>query len=241
MAIYNIIGFGYKTKKIIDILTEKCKYQEISIKMALSSTDISFENDKMTILVVADDYVEAAIECAKQYYNRDILTLIFSTHDNPLFYDCADSVAIMPNYDMIVTITDIMKSILLPGINSFDFYDIYNTLHKSRHFIAINGFGNDIQTAYHDWAKKRFSGYAAIAENISILIFINKGRAISKEDLIPLSEYESSVMPEAIVRIGIFHDNDIKEDEVRISIIGSGNSTLFKTTVRKFIHHLRSI
>lgn len=226
---FRILGIGDNIKPTIDKI-EALEYEGVSASIISQDESIVPNDEDRMVIILVDEYKDAAKSIAKGFYQAGVLTLIMTT--TPIFDapSCCDSQSISDiesMYDACKAILDILTK---HGYICLDFNDIYYTLSNSGYFKIIETIGNEdgsrVADALSKIGTKLPEQEMASAERIIISIFFNRDMQppLTMSELKPLDDFLSNFSEEIITLWAIFHDDKIRTDEVRLYTIISGKN-----------------
>lgn len=224
---FRVFGFGESLKPTIDKIAD-LGYDGVSA--AIVSEDqlpTPTDEDKMVILLM-DESIEAAIALAKSFYESGSLTLIVSTQPIDGNSKFCDAQTIVRSEEMFVPVKGILDVLLNQGHINLDFSDVAYTLSNSGFFKVIETIGIGTEERIADAISKIEGNIStegmSLVEKIVISIIYNRDLQppLNMDEMKYLSEYISHLPEEVNAIWGVFNDETMPTDEVRLSVIISG-------------------
>lgn len=185
------------------------------------------EEDRM-VIILADEGSDSLIGAAKSYYQAGILTLIVSHRQFESQSKFCDAQLVTDTEAMYQPVKAVLDIIFNNGHIDLDFNDIRSFLHNSGFFKVVESVGKGDDERMADAISKIENIISQkeknVIENIIISIFFNSDiqPPLRMSDIKTFSEFLST-LPEEINAIwGVFHDEKMQLDEVRLTAIISG-------------------
>ena len=225
---FRILGFGESLKSTIDKIGN-LGYEGVSA--AIASEDqlpTPTDEDKMVIILVYES-IDMAISVAKSFYQAGSLTLIISTQPIDNNSKFCDAQTMVRSEDMLVPVKGILDILLGQGYINLDFNDVACVLRNSVFYkvVEVTGIGKEEERIAD--AISKIEGTISTEEmssvkNILISIIYNRDiqPPVNVGEIKYLVDYISHLPEEVNAIWGIFHDEKMPTDEVRLSVIVSG-------------------
>ncbi len=223
-ASFRILGIGMATKEIIETV-KSYKYDCVDASVIINPFEcIPADRDKIAI-IVAKDNESHANSIAKAFHDAGVLT-IGLLYDADL--DCYDSVFSEASHtDFPAIINEILQPIVSTGMICYGFNDLNTSLADTKHFIIKSAHGNGkgrLRKALDIIKRALTPSYLDTIEHISIFLYFNKksNQPLMIQEIAVLTDIISE-LPESIDVIwAVYPDDNIKDDEIKVSIIAAG-------------------
>lgn len=223
-ASFRIFGFGKITKPAIDQLSKR-GYDGVSATMVESDEPTPTEVEKMAIILVAGNY-DAAKDVTKTFHDADVLTLVIATASASVDATTCDSVTVCDPEKMADSVECLLDAIVKPCMICFDFNDLSNVLEDSGHFKVATGLGTKgtrVKDAM-DKALEMLGDTSNKVERMAVLLYVNPNseNPVQMNEISSIPEHIQS-FPESIdVVWGVYNDETVDLNSVKITIIASG-------------------
>lgn len=224
---FHVFGIGEGFKPILDKIGV-LGYDGVSAKtIRPEQLPSPVEEDRMVIILV-DDGNYSVIDAAKSYYQAGVLTLIVSNRQIENQCKFCDAQLMTDTETMYHSVKAILDMIFNNGLIAIDFNDIRSCLHGSGFFKVVETTGKGSEERVADALSKIvniISHKDKIAiENFIISISFNRDiqPPVSMREMKTLSDFLSSLPEEVNAIWGVFHDDKMPLDEVRLTVILSG-------------------
>ena len=185
------------------------------------------EEDRM-VIILADGANDSIIDAAKSYYQAGVLTLIVS--HRPLERQCkfCDAQLVAYTESMYQSVKAILDMIFNNGLIALDFNDIHSCLHDSGFFKVVETIGKGgeqrVAEAIAKIEDKILTKEKKAIENFIISISFNRDiqPPLRMSEVKTLPDFLLSLPEEVNAIWGVFHDDKMPLDEVRLTAIISG-------------------
>ncbi|MCM1333080.1 MAG: hypothetical protein NC248_10785 [Bacteroides sp.] len=224
---FRVFGTSDSVKPIIDKIND-LGYDSVSALTINKDQQPSLTDEDKMVIILVNECKDTAITIARNFYQAGVLTLIISTSfisSETSFCDSQSISEIGSMYQIVKSIFDILtKNCYI----CLDFNDITYTLHNSGFFkiIETTGKGCDarLADALYQIDKNSVISDKNSVERIIISIFFNRDiqPPLTMKEIQPLSDFISNFPEEINAIYGIFHDEQMATDGIRLSIIVSG-------------------
>lgn len=223
---FRVIGFGENAKSAIKHIAV-LDYSSVSAEIYHSEVVYTpSENDRMVILL-ADAISENFKSVAKSFYEAGVLTLGVASTACNIPDDILDSYTILRHDRFLEAVRTLIAPVAEYGPTCYDLNDLRQTLGDMKHFLTATACGRGecrIKDAVNSIAEQLSENNIDSVERLSIFLYFNKESEspVRVEEIAALSEYVNT-LPESIETIwGALYDNQLKDGEVKISIIAAG-------------------
>ncbi len=224
---FHVFGIGESFKPIIDKISalgyEGVSATTIKPKQLPSPT----EEDRM-VIILTDEGNDLVVDAAKSYYQAGVLTLVVSHQQIGSQCKFCDAQLEADTEAIYKPVKAILDMIFNNGLIALDFNDIRSCLNDSGFFKVVEstGKGSDERVADAISKIKNIISHKekSAIEDFIISISFNHDiqPPISMREMKTLSDFLSS-LPEGIDAIlGVFHDDKMPLDEVRLTAVISG-------------------
>lgn len=224
---FRVFGIGESFKPIIDKI-DALGYDGVLAKTIRSEQiPLPVEEDRM-VIILADEDNDSVIDAAKSFYQAGVLTIIVSHKQIENQSKFCDAQLVAYTESQYRSIKAILDMIFNNGFIALDFNDIRSFLHDSGFFKVVETIGKGGDTRVADAISKIeniLTHKEKIAiENLIISIFFNSDiqPPLRMCEMNTLSDFLSSLPEEINAVWGVFHDEKMSLDEVRLTAILSG-------------------
>lgn len=224
---FHVFGIGESFKPIIDKI-DALGYDGVSAKtIRPEQLPLPVEEDRM-VIILADEGNDSVSDAAKSFYQAGVLTLIVSHKRFESQSKFCDAQSVVDTDAMYHPVKVILDMIFNNGLIALDFNDIRSCLHDSRSFKVAETTGKGGEQRVADAISKieniiSHKEKNAI-ENFIISISFNHDiqPPVRMYEMKALSDFLSSLPEEVNAIWGVFHDDKMHLDEVRLTAILSG-------------------
>ena len=224
---FHVFGIGESFKPIIDKI-DALGYDGVSAKtIRPEQLPLPVEEDRM-VIILADEGNDSVSDAAKSFYQAGVLTLIVSHKRFESQSKFCDAQSVVDTDAMYHPVKVILDMIFNNGLIALDFNDIRVRLHDSRSFKVAETTGKGGEQRVADAISKieniiSHKEKNAI-ENFIISISFNHDiqPPVRMYEMKALSDFLSSLPEEVNAIWGVFHDDKMPLDEVRLTAILSG-------------------
>lgn len=224
---FHVFGIGESFKPIIDKI-DALGYDGVSAKtIRPEQLPLPVEEDRM-VIILADEGNDSVSDAAKSFYQAGVLTLIVSHKRFESQSKFCDAQSVVDTDAMYHPVKVILDMIFNNGLIALDFNDIRSCLHDSRSFKVAETTGKGGEQRVADAISKieniiSHKEKNAI-ENFIISISFNHDiqPPVRMYEMKALSDFLSSLPEEVNAIWGVFHDDKMPLDEVRLTAILSG-------------------
>ena len=224
---FHVFGIGESFKPIIDKI-DALGYDGVSAKtIRPEQLPLPVEEDRM-VIILADEGNDSVSDAAKSFYQAGVLTLIVSHKRFENQSKFCDAQLVVDTDAMYQPVKVILDMIFNNGLIALDFNDIRSCLHDSRSFKVAETTGKGGEQRVADAISKieniiSHKEKNAI-ENFIISISFNHDiqPPVRMYEMKALSDFLSSLPEEVNAIWGVFHDDKMPLDEVRLTAILSG-------------------
>lgn len=224
---FKVIGFGASILSTLESISY-CGYDSVSVYDAnILKNIIPTDEDKMAIILVTGD-LERAIQCAKTFYQAGVLTVAITLEGLFLPDDACDTQSSTKEYKFVEIIKCLLNVIFnYNGYVSLDFSDIDTTLRDSRYFevISVYGLGESrMEDLTHEVLDYIDDIFANKVDKVIMVLSFNKNvdRPLVMNGIRHLSMYFNTLPKEITALWGLYHNEIITTDSIRVSLILSG-------------------
>lgn len=224
-ASIHVIGFGKETGSVIGQLS-RYGYDEVLPYMAESVESTQPGDTCVMAILCVDDNEDKALQVSKSFYDANVLTLIVSTKSLP--GNDFDSITKVSLEEMPAAIKGLLDPIFLHRQTNLDFNDMSTCLRNSGHFLIWEAIGKGKESRIGDALTKlrtaNSDGRLDYAEYVALIIYYHPDidPPLMMREIARLNEYLSLMPKEINVIWGIFRDDNMPTDEIRLSAIISG-------------------
>ena len=228
---FRVFGIGGSFKPIIDKIDD-LGYDGVSAKtIRPEQLPLPVEEDRM-VIILADEGNDSVIDAAKSFYQAGVLTLIVSHKRFENQSKFCDAQLVVDTDAMYQPVKVILDMIFNNGLIALDFNDIRSFLHDSGFFKVVETTCGGDEERIAD-AISKIENIISTKEKNSIenfIISISFNRDIqpqvSMSEMNPISDFLSN-LPEEINAIwGVFYNDKMPLDEVRLTAILSGKKLM---------------
>ena len=224
---FHVFGISESFKPIIDKI-DALGYDMVSAKtIRPEQLPLPVEEDRM-VIILADEGNYSVTDTAKSYYQAGVLTLIVSSRQIESQSQFCDAQLVSDTESQYQSVKAILDMILNNGLIALNFNDIRSCLHDSRFFKVVETTGKNGEERVADALSKIENIISRkeknTIENLIISISFNRDiqPPISMCEMKTLSDFLSRLPEEVNAIWGVFHDDKMPLDEVRLTAIISG-------------------
>lgn len=224
---FHVFGIGESFKPIIDKI-DALGYDGVSAKtIRPEQLPLPVEEDRM-VIILADEGNDSVSDAAKSFYQAGVLTLIVSHKRFESQSKFCDAQSVVDTDAMYHPVKVILDMIFNNGLIALDFNDIRSCLHDSRSFKVAETTGKGGEQRVADAISKIENIVSTkemnAIENFIISISFNHDiqPPVRMYEMKALSDFLSSLPEEVNAIWGVFHDDKMPLDEVRLTAILSG-------------------
>ena len=224
---FHVFGIGESFKPIIDKIGA-LEYDGVSAKtIRPEQLPSPTEEDRMVIILTGDGN-DSVIDAAKSYYQAGVLTFIVSHKRLEGQSKVCDAQLVSDTGNMYQSVKAILDMIFNNGLIALDFNDIRSCLHDSGFFKVVETTGKGSEEREADAISQIENIISHKEKNAieNIIISISFNRDIQPQlnmcEMKILSDFISNLPEEVNAIWGVFHDNKMPLDEVRLTVIFSG-------------------
>lgn len=187
------------------------------------------EEDGLVILL-ANGNSPLLNRIARSFYQAGVLTVVVSTEVIETKELTCDAQTVTSKETMAFIVKDLLNPLLKQGLLCYDFNDLYQSLHNAEKFKVLESSSRMTDHRIEDAIVKMSEKFGHVdfnqVENLSLIIFINKGlkQPLLTGEVLSLSEYLSKMSEEVCVIWTITYDDDMPTDEVKAVAILSGKN-----------------
>lgn len=224
---FNVFGIGDSFKPIINKIGN-LGYDGVSATTIRPEQLPSPTEEDRMVIILTDEGNDSVIDAAKSYYEAGVLTLIVSQRQYESQCKFCDAQSVADTETMYLSVKAILDMIFNNGLIALNFNDIHSCLHDSGFFKVIETIGKGgeerVAEAIAKIEDKILTKEKKAIENFTISISFNHDiqPPVNMSEMKAVFDYISS-LPEEINAIwGVFHDDKMPSDEVRLTAIISG-------------------
>ena len=220
-ASFRVIGVGHGIEEVIDTV-KSFGFNRVSAEVVKYPFDCTPNDDDRLAIIVFTDCDDNANSIARRFHEAGVLTIGFSGDADASCYD-----SVMQDIcatDSPEVIRELLQPIVIPGIISYTFHDLYTTLRGSGSFIVRTTAGNNVTEAVEKLRTVIEGMDLECVEHISVHLYFNPNRSIPVEmkDIVNLSELMSN-LPEPVNAIwSVNHDVKLNNEDTKLSVILAG-------------------
>lgn len=224
---FHVYGIGKSFKPIINKISA-LGYDGISA-MTIKTEQLPSptEEDRM-VFILTDEGNDSVIDAVKSYYQAGVLTLIGSHKQHKSQSEFCDAQLVADTESMFQSVKAILDMIFNNGFIALDFNDIRSCLHDSGFFKVVETTGKGGEQRVAD-AISKIENIVSPKEMNAIenfIISVSYNRDIQPQvkmcEMKILSDFISNLPEEVNALWGVFHDDKMPLDEVRLTAILSG-------------------
>lgn len=220
---FHVFGIGESFKSIIEKISD-LKYEGVSAATTKPDQLPSPTEEDRMVIILTDEDSDAVIDAAKSYYQAGVLTLIGSHKQHESQCKFCDAQLVSDTETMYHSVKAILDMIFNNGLIALDFIDIHSCLHDSGFFKVVETIGKGGEQRLGTAISKNENIISPKDKNaIENFIFsISFSRDIDICEMKFLSDYIASLPEEVNAIWGVFRDDQMPLDEVRLTTIISG-------------------
>lgn len=224
---FHVFGIGESFKPIIDKI-DALGYDGVSAKtIRPGQLPLPVEEDRM-VIILADEGNDSVIDAAKSFYQAGVLTLIVSLIQFESQCKFCDAQLVADTDTMYQSVKAILDMIFNNGLIALDFNDIRSSIHDAGFFKVIETIGKGGEQRVADAISKIENTFSHKEKNAidNFIISISFNRDIQPQvnmcEMKAISDFLSDLPEEVNAIWGVFHDDKMHLDEVRLTAILSG-------------------
>lgn len=187
------------------------------------------DENKMVILLANGDS-KLLRDIARSFYQAGVLTLIVSTVPVDNLNGVCDSMTVTNLETMVFVVKGILEPINHPGMLTYDFNDLCDTLHDTHKFKVFSAMGSNegdrikelvdiLMVDLNDNVQKE-------TEFVSLMLYFNKdvNPPLKMSELTPLPEFINHFPMEISAFWALSYDNEMQNDKIRLNVIVAGKN-----------------
>lgn len=178
------------------------------------------DSDIMAIIIALDNY-DVAIEVARCFYHRSVLTIGLS---DKKFEEkgCFDAQHLYRSYNICGIVDALIKPIVTPALNSFDFNDVRVALKDAGNYTALFAHDENIDNLIN---KLKFQKSNLCLDNFKsacISLYFNPVSTIATDEIAKVKGLFDIMPADCNTVFGFHHDSTLKPNSFELSIIITG-------------------
>lgn len=228
---FHVFGIGESFKPIMDKI-DALGYDGVSAKtIRPEQLPLPVEEDRM-VIILADEGNDSVIDASKSFYQAGVLTLIVSSRQIESQSQFCDAQLVSDTESQYQSVKAILDMIFNNGLIALDFNDIRSCLHDSGFFKVVETPGKGGEQRVADAISKIENMVSPKEMNAieNFIISISFNRDIQPQvkmcEMKILSVFISNLPVEVNAIWGVFHDDKMPLDEVRLTAILSGKELM---------------
>lgn len=224
---FHVFGIGDSFKPIINKIGD-LGYDGVSATTIRPEQLPSPTEEDRMVIILTDEGNDSVMDAAKSYYQAGVLTLIVSHEQFENQCKFCDVQSVADTETMYQSVKAILDMIFNNGLITLGFNDIHSCLHDSGFFKVIETVGKGgeerVAEAIDKIEDKILTKEKKSIENFIISISFNRDiqPPVNMCEMKALSGFLSSLPEEVNAIWGVFHDDKMPLDEVRLTAIISG-------------------
>lgn len=224
---FHVFGIGDSFKPIINKIGDLGYDGVLATTIRPEQLQSPTEEDRM-VIILTDEGNDSVIDAAKSYYQAGVLTLIVSHEQFESQCKFCDAQSVADTVTMYQSVKAILDMIFNNGLIALDFNDIHSCLHDSGFFKVIETIGKGgeqrVAEAIAKIEDKILTKEKKAIENFIISISFNRDiqPPVNMCEMKAISDFLSNLPEEVNAIWGVFHDDKMPLDEVRLTAIISG-------------------
>jgi hypothetical protein len=224
---FHVFGIGEGFKPIIDKIVA-LGYDGVSAKTIRPELLPSPTEEDRMVIILTDEGYDSVTDAAKSFYQAGVLTLIVSHKRLESQSKFCDAQLEADTDAMYQSVKAILDMIFNNGLIALDFNDIQSSIHDAGFFKVVETTGKGGEQRVAD-AISKIKNIVPPKEMNAIenfIISISFNRDIQPQvnmcEMKAISDFLSNLPEEVNAIWGVFHDNKMPLDEVRLTTILSG-------------------
>lgn len=224
---FHVFGIGESFKPILDKISA-LGYDGVSTRITGPELLPSPTDEDRMVIILVDECSDSVLAAAKSFYQAGVLTLIVSNSRIVSKTKFCDAQLVTRPENMYMAVKAILETLFTNGLIDIAFSDIHSVLRNSDFFKVFETVGNGVDGRVSDAISKIknviLKEEFGSVENIIISIFFNSNinPPLNICELQPLSEFILQFPDEVNAIWGLFRDDRVPTDEVRLTVIVSG-------------------
>lgn len=221
---FRVIGFGNETADVIRRLTA-LDYYGVEASLFNTACPVSPTDDDRMIILLAPQQSEEFHSIAESFYRAGVLTLAILTEPCRFTDEFLDSYTVTSSANFYSTTKALLDPICMHGYINFDFNDIHTTLAHSGRFIAVeatNAEKDRMANALSRLTKQLAPEARNEFERIALVLYYNPKTNLQMAEISKINDFLSLLPQETDAFWGVYLDENMQPDELRLSLIASG-------------------
>lgn len=189
-----------------------------------SATEIEvYDSDRMAIIVALDNY-DIAIRIARRFYQRSVLTIGLS--DNIIEENgCFDAQHLYRSYNICGIVEALIRPIVTPSLNSFDFNDIRAALKDAGNYTTLFAYDDNADNLINKIKFKKSYLCLNNFKSACINLYFNPTSTIAKDEIAKVKGLLDIMPVDCNTVFGLHHDSTLEPDSLELSMIIAGISS----------------
>lgn len=221
-----VVGFGKNSIQTINAVSA-LGYDGLGAEVYSDNNELSPTEEDIMIILLGTTNSERVRSIAKTFYDANVLTLAIMTRNEKIPTDCLDSYTVVEPDKVVEAIKSLVAPIFMPCQIAYDFNDLRQTLANSSQFFisSADGHGdNRIKNALNEVSLSIDLQKREDLVRLSIILYYNRNGndPLTMSEMSELSEFINA-LPDKVEAIwGLYIDDSLNPDSIRISIIAAG-------------------
>lgn len=197
-------------------------YPEVTYEGHIASvSEIEVHESDMVAIIIALDNYDVAVEIARRFYQRGVLTVILS---DKKFEEkgCFDAQHVYRSYNVVTIVETLIRPMATQCLNSFGFNDIRIALKNAGNYTTLFAHDENIDNLIN---KIKFQkSYLCLEhfKSVCINLYFNPASTIAKDEIAKVKGLLDIMPVECNTVVGFHHDSTLEPDSVEISVIMAG-------------------
>lgn len=186
-----------------------------------SASEIEVHDSDMMAIIIALDNYDVAIEIARRFYLRSVLTIGLSDKKFEA-KSCFDAQHLYRSYNICGIVDALIRPIVTPTLNSFDFNDVRVALKDAGNYTTLFAYDENIDNLIN---KIKFQKSHLCLDNFRsacINFYFNPASTIAKDEIVKVKSLFNIMPVECNTVFGFHHDSTLQPDSFELSIIMAG-------------------
>lgn len=220
-----VVGFGKNAIQTINSVSA-LGYDGLGAEIYSNDNELIPTEEDIMIILLGTTNSERVRSVARTYYDANVLTLAILTRYEKMPTDCLDSYTVVEPDKVVEAIKSLVDPIFMPCQIAYDFNDLRQTLANSSQFFIASAEDhgeNRIQKALNELSS--FINFQKREDlvRLSIILYYNRdgNDPLTMSEMSELSDFINALPDEIEAIWGLYNNETVAPDSVRISIIAA--------------------
>lgn len=219
-----VIGVGEYVYSDLQGLRSNLLYGGVTYEEYIASaSDIEVnDSDNMAIIIALDNY-DVAVEIARCFYQRDVLTIGLS---DKKFEEngCFDAQHLYRSYNICGIVDSLIRPIVTPSIISFDFNDVHAAMKDAGNYVTLSAYDKNIDSLINKIKSQKSHLCMDHFKSACISLYFNPASTIAKNEIAKIKGFLDIMPIECYTVFGVHSDYTLEPNSFELSMILAGFS-----------------